>query len=727
MSGGRPAFTLASATGGEDAMKQVLIRDGRAVVEEVPAPAPGPGEILVAVRASCVSAGTEGAGLAMSALPLYRRALKQPDHVRRVIEMARDQGVMATWEKVKGKLDAGLPTGYSAAGTITAIGDAVEGFQVGDRVAAAGAGIANHAEIIAVPVNLAVRLPEGLDWGAAATVTLGAIALQGVRRANPTLGETMVVIGLGFLGQLSVQMLVANGCRIVGVDPDPARRALALATGAFAALDPAEDVAGALARVTDGFGADAALICAAAPSDSIVAQAAQCCRRKGRVVLVGDVGLNLKRGDFYAKEIDFLISCSYGPGRYDPLFEQGGRDYPLPYVRWTETRNMEAYLRLLAEGRVRLEPLAPKVFPIAEAEAAYQALKGEARPLVALLDYPASESAGARTVAARPARPARPGAVGVGIIGAGSFVQGVHVPSLLALPQHFAVKGVCARSGTTARQVADRAGALYATTDPEKVLADPEIGLVVIGTRHDLHGSLTLRALEAGKAVLVEKPLCLTEAELAAIEDFYAQNPDGPLLLTGFNRRFSPAARRLGELLAGRTTPLVVSYRMNAGYLPADHWTQGPEGGGRNIGEACHIYDLFCALTGAVPVSVQATAIRAEGKQWRTDDNFAATLAFADGSVCTLAYTALGAKGHPKERMDLFADGMALNLDDYKSLSVAGRKAKGWSGGQDKGHRALMAALGEGLKTGVWPIPLDQQIAATRASFTIQRLVTGNP
>jgi len=704
-------------------MKQVLIRSGNALVEEVPAPVAGPGEILVAVAASCVSVGTEASSLSLSGMPLYRRALKQPQHVKRVLEIAREQGVRAAVERVRGKVEAGAPTGYSAAGTVIAVGDRVEAFRVGDRVACAGAGIANHAQFIAVPVNLAARLPDGLEFADACTVTLGAIALQGVRRAAPTLGETFVVIGLGILGLLTVQMLRANGVRVIGIDPDAGRRDIARAVGAVAALDPGEDVSGAVGRRTGGFGADAAVICAASPSHAIVAQAAQSCRKKGRVILVGDVGLNLDRADFYAKELDFLISCSYGPGRYDPVFEQGGQDYPLPYVRWTETRNMEAYLGLLADGSVRLAPLAPQSYPVEEAPAAYRALKGEGeKPLLVLLSYP-PQGDPIRRVSVRAARPGRSGAVGVGILGAGSFLQAVHIPNMLAMPDRFSIRAVMNRTGASAKAVAERVGAAYAATDADAILGDPDIGLVVIGTRHDMHGPLVLAALRAGKAVLVEKPLCLTAGELAAIEEFYRARSEGPLLLTGFNRRFSPAVCRLGEVLAGRTTPIMASYRMNAGFLSADHWTQSPEGGGRNLGEACHIYDLFCALTGSLPTRVEAQAIRAEGRQWRSDDNFSATLTFADGSVCSLLYTALGTKEHPKERMEVFADGVVASLDDYRALAVAGRRVKGWQGNQDKGHKALMAALARGLADGQWPIPLEHQLAATRAALAVQDMI----
>lgn len=698
-------------------MKQVLIRGGGVVVEDVPAPAAGPRSVLVRVEWSCVSAGTESASVAMSALPLYRRALKQPEHARRAIEIARTEGFVRTYKRVRGQLAAGLPTGYSAAGVVVDAGAEVEGFAVGDRVACAGAGIANHAELIDVPVNLVVRVPEDVSLDDASTVTLGAIALQGIRRAAPTLGESVGVIGLGILGQLTVQMLRANGCRVLATDLDAERVAQAVAHGAE---DATGDFAERCRSLTGGFGADAVIVTAATASSEPMHDAAQACRRKGRVVIVGDVGLDLRRGDLYAKELDVVMSTSYGPGRYDDVYELEGRDYPIGYVRWTENRNMAEYLRLLADGAVRLGDLTRRTFAVDDAQQAYESLKGADKPLLALLEYPERDDAATRTVRLRRLAP-RPGVVRVALVGAGGFAQGSHVPNLLKLRDRFELRAVVSRTGSTAKAVADRAEAAYATTDLEEVLADGDIDLVLISTRHDLHAEQTLRALTAGKHVFVEKPTALNEAELSQIEAFYADR-DGPLLMTGFNRRFSPAAVHARAALAVRTTPLVAEYRMNAGYIPLDHWVHGPEGGGRNIGEACHVYDLFDSLVGDVEVeSVTARGIRADGTRLAANDNFVATVAYADGSVCTLTYTALGNRDHPKERMEVFADGMVIALDDYKTLSVAGR-GSGWRGTtQQKGHVEELEALARALRDGgAWPISLDEQLRAMRIAFAVE-------
>lgn len=703
-------------------MKQVLIRGGSVAVEDVPAPQASPRSILVRVEHSCVSVGTELTSVRMSGLPLYKRALKQPHHAKKVLDIAKNEGFARTYKRVRGMLAAGLPTGYSAAGTVIAVGDQVDGFRAGDRVACAGAGIANHAELIDVPVNLAVRIPDGLGTGAASTVTLGAIALQGVRRVQPTLGESVAVVGLGILGQLAVQLLHASGARVIGSDLDPRRIETARAHGLAHGIGPGEDFPARVHELTDGFGADAVLITAATESDEVVRQAMQACRKKGRVVLVGDVGLHLQRADMYEKELDFLISTSYGPGRYDDVYELEGQDYPIGYVRWTENRNMEEYLRLLADGRVSLDGLGQQEFPVDDAEAAYESLKsGDERPLLVLLSYPERAEASTRTTRLRTLAP-KQGKIGVALVGAGAFAQGQHLPNLIKLREHYELRAVVSRTGATAKAVAARAEAGYATTDLDEALGDDAIDLVLISTRHDTHAALTLRALEAGKAVFVEKPLALTEAELDAISGFYESRADGPLLQTGFNRRFSPAAAKLRELLAGRTSPLVANYRMNAGYIPLDHWVHGPEGGGRNIGEACHVYDLFDFLVGAEETAVQAQAIAAESRHWAANDNFVATIGYADGSVCTLTYTALGHRDHPKERLDVYAAGRVLTLDDYKSLSVDGG-GSGWrSTTVQKGHVEELQELARALREGgPWPIPLEQQLQATRISFAVER------
>ena len=700
-------------------MKQVLVRGGAVVVEEVPAPGVERRSVLMRVEWSCVSVGTELSSVAMSGLPLYRRALKQPDHARRVLEIARNEGFVRTYKRVRGQLAAGLPTGYSAAGVVVEIGDEVTGFRVGDRVACAGAGIANHSELIVVPVNLAVKVPDALGLDYASTVTLGAIALQGVRRAAPTLGETVGVVGLGVLGQLTVQLLVANGCRVVASDVDTRRIALAVEHGA---ADGGGDFPSRARDLTDGFGADAVIVTAATASSQVVHQAAQACRKKGRVVIVGDVGLELRRSDLYEKELDVVISTSYGPGRYDPVYETEGHDYPIGYVRWTENRNMEEYLRLLATGGVELARLPQERHEVDEAPAAYEALRREdERPMLVLLSYPQREEAQARSTPLRRAQ-AGHGRIRVALVGAGAFARASHVPNLLRLREAYVVRCVMSRTGSVAKAVADRAEAAYATTDYRQVLEDEDVDLVLIATRHDLHGRLAVEALRAGKNVFVEKPLALDEQELRAVEDFYAGR-DGPLLMTGFNRRFSPAVTRARQLLTARSSPLVADYRMNAGYMPPDHWVHGPEGGGRNIGEACHVYDVFDALTQADVASVTARSI-APGRRFLATDNFVATIAYEDGSVCALTYTALGHRDHPKERLEVFADGTVIALDDYKSLSVAGRGRDWRSGTQQKGHREELEALAATLREGgPWPISLEEQLRAMRIAFAVEEQI----
>ncbi|MGE0751912.1 MAG: bi-domain-containing oxidoreductase [Variibacter sp.] len=704
-------------------MKQVLIKGGGVVVQDVPAPTVGARNILVQVRHSCVSVGTEMSSVKMSGLPLYRRALKQPHHVKRALKLMADNGVKRTYDMIKGRLDAGLPAGYSAAGEVVAVGDEVNEFKPGDIVACAGAGIANHAELIDVPVNLANLVPEGLDTELASTVTLGAIAMQGVRRANPTFGETIVVIGLGILGQITAQLLKAAGCVVIGTDVDPQRVAIARANGMDHGLTPAD---GALAeRVTqlsNGFGADGVIITAASQSSEIVAQAFQACRRKGRVVLVGDVGLNIDRNDMYVKELDFLISTSYGPGRYDPVYEEEGRDYPLAYVRWTENRNMQEYLRLLSTGALTFANMPREVFPVSEATQAYESLKSPAKPLLVVLRYPRREEAAAPSVVLREARAPHSGKVRLALCGAGGFALGMHLPNLAKLTDDFQLTTVMSRTGANAVMAANRFGAAKATTDFDEVLSDPDIDLVLIATRHDQHAAMALKALAAGKHVFVEKPLAIHEAQLAEIEEFFRTHTSTPVLMTGFNRRFSPGIAALQPLLRARKTPLIANYRMNAGFIANDHWVHGPQGGGRNIGEACHIYDLFNALTGSSYEQVDATSIVPNSKHWRRDDNFVATARYRDGSVCTLTYTALGDKSYAKERCEIFADGKVYSLDDFKSVAVSTARKPLWKSWTiEKGQREELQALAKAIRDGgAWPISLEDQIAATRMSFEVE-------
>ena len=710
-------------------MKQVLLLGGRAVVEEVPAPGVSDRNILVRVHYSCISVGTELAGMrAME--PLYKRALKQPEKVVRGLHMIREQGLSRTVNHIRGMTACGQPTGYSAAGEVIAIGSLVNSFAIGDRVACAGANIANHAEIIDVPINLAVRLPDDVSFDEASTVTIGAIALQGIRRLAPTLAETVVVIGLGILGQLTVQMLKANGCRVLGIDLDSSRIATAILSGVEIGMNAADE--GIVERIhwlTEGMGADAVVVTAAAPSDHhVISQAMHICRKKGRVVLVGDVGLNLKREDFYRKELDFYISTSYGPGRYDPYYEEGGQDYPLPYVRWTEQRNMGAYLALLADRKINLQVLKPKVLTINDASKAYELLCSEKETLLVLLQYPMRESSTYRSVKVQSATTqSQKSKLGVALIGAGNFAQSTHLPNLLTLSDSNNLRWIVSRTGSNAYSVAKRYNVPMAGTDYDAVLSSPDVDLVIITTRHDLHASMTLQALEAGKHVFVEKPLALNEVELTQIENFYANGIcQKPLLMTGFNRRFSPLIEQIVSILKHRFGPMMISYRMNAGAIPADSWVHAAEGGGRNIGEACHVYDLFALLTGATPVSVKASALGNLPAGFRSNENFNAVITYSDGSVCSLLYSSLGSKKHSKECMDIYCDQQVISLDNYRSVSYVGSQSKEWiNRTTDKGHMEELRQLLHSLKhTGDWPISLLDQVNATRVALEVEQALS---
>jgi len=713
-------------------MKQVLVRSGEVVVEDVPTPTAEPGTVLVAVAHSAVSVGTELSGVRASGTPLWKRALAQPENVRRVVDMVLSEGLTKTRDIVQGKLQSAAQTGYSAAGVVAELGEGVTDLAVGQHVACAGAGLANHAEVIAVPRNLVVPVPDGVPSAQAATVTLGAIAMQGVRRAEPTLGETFVVIGLGILGQLTVQMLQANGCRVFGSDLDAQRVERAVGLGMEGELGTGlEASVEAILRLTEGHGADGVIITAAAPSNEIVSTAFKLCRKKGRVVLVGDVGLDIDRADMYEKELDFLISTSYGPGRYDAAYEEHGLDYPVGYVRWTENRNMAEYLRMLAEGRMQVEPLTDAVYSIDEAPDAYAALQSGAgdAPLLVLLEYPSSAADRfSRRVLEPSVMPARDGQIRIAVIGAGGFAKTTHLPNLASLSDRYHLQAVVTRTGANAADVAKHYGADYSSTDFAAVIADADVDAVLVATRHDLHADMALRALEAGKHVLVEKPLVMNAAELAGVTAFFDGRESAPLLLTGFNRRFSPAARRLASLTRQRSAPMMIDYRMNAGYVPLDHWVHDPEqGGGRNVGEACHIYDLFTYLTGSRVTSVTARAIAPSGGKYVPSDNFSMTAAFEDGSVATLTYTAMGSPDHPKEQMELFCDGVVYTLNDYRSLDVAGSSAEGVrTQTPDKGHRAELIAFADAIRDGSEsPIPLWQQVQAMEIAFLVEDALSG--
>lgn len=709
-------------------MRQVLIKQGIAGIEDVPAPLVEPGTLIVAVVNSCISIGTELSGIKTSSLPLWKRALKDPGKIKKGLDMVIQHGLSHTKNVLEGTFNTGNPSGYSASGIVLEVGEGITDIFPGDRVACAGSQCAFHAEIIRVPRNLTVRVPESVNFQEASTVTLGAIALQGVRRAQPTLGETFVVLGLGILGQITAQLLKANGCKVIGIDIDPARIEKSLTLGSDWGVHPdnGSDIEQVI-RLTDGIGADGVIITAASPSDSIVSTAFKMCRKKGRVVLVGDVGLNLNRADFYQKELDFFISSSYGPGRYDRNYEEAGLDYPVPFVRWTENRNMAEYLYLVSTKKVRIKELVEAVFPIEKVTEAYEACKRDTdRPLIVLLEYPGQQNN--RTLEYRvlttKAKVSDKTKVKIGLIGAGGFAKGMHLPNIQALNDMFQLFAVASRTGHNALAVAKQYSAKYATTDFKQIINDPEIDAVLIATRHNLHAEMTLAALKAGKHVLVEKPLALTVKELEEIKDFYEKGVSEslPLLLTGYNRRFSPFCRQIFSILYNRTNPMIINYRMNAGYIPLDNWVHGAEGGGRNKGEACHIYDLFTFFTQSKVTDIKVQSITPKTNYYSNRDNFQTVISFSDGSIATLTYTALGAKDYPKEQMDIYFDGKVIHLNDYKSLSIAGFNHKGLETSiVDKGQKDELIAFGNAiLKGGDWPIPLWQQIQTVEISCEVE-------
>jgi len=713
-------------------MKQILIKRGVAYTSEVPVPRLENNEILVKLHISCLSIGTELSGLRGSAAPIWKKALAQPEKAITALKMAGDIGLRRTWSLIEEKKEAEYVTGYSAAGVVVAVGSDIKDLVIGDRVACAGAQYAYHAEYIRVVRNLCVPLPEGLDFDAASTVTLGAIALQGVRRAQPTLGETFVVVGLGILGQLAAQMLRANGCRVIGMDPDQGRIDKALSMGMKYGLHPDNVDADTVARMTDGAGADGVIIAAATMSDTVVSNAFNMCRKKGRVVLVGDVGLNLNRDDFYTKEIDFLISTSYGPGRYDQRYEEQGLDYPISYVRWTENRNMAEYLRLIVGGQVQINPLVAARYPIEEATDAYAAIGGADKPLVALLTYPQIVEKNAisnRNLNLKTAPRGSEGKIRMALIGAGSFARSSHLPNIQKLSDIFHLRAVVNRTGPSVKAVGKQFGADYVSTDPEDVLTDPEVDAVLIATRHHLHGSLVLAALKAGKHVLVEKPLTLSKNELDDLQKFYVEGitvaggHSKPILLTGYNRRFSPHLQQMHQLLERRTAPFIINYRMNAGFIPSEHWVHGPEGGGRNLGEACHIYDLFTFLADAEVTSLSVHAIKPSARHYGRNDNFVATFSFADGSVANLVYTSLGHNNVHKETADLYVDGKIAILDDYRSLTVHGTGKSLQTRLQDKGLMIELELFAKGIQTGEWPIPWWQQVQVSKMAFAVEKMI----
>lgn len=713
-------------------MRQILqsLRTGATEVADVPCPSVRHGELLIRTRRTLVSSGTERSLVEFGKAGWIAKAQQQPDRVRLVLEKMKTDGVLTTLEAVLGKLDQPLPLGYCNVGTAMGVGAGVTGFERGDRVASNG----KHAEVVSVPANLCAKVPASVSDDEAAFTVLGAIALQGIRLIRPTLGEAVVVTGVGLIGLVTIQLLRAHGCRVLGIDFDADKLALARQFGADVVnLAGGEDPLAAAAEFSRGRGVDAVIITASTRSNDPVRQAARMCRKRGRIVLVGVTGLELSRADFFEKELTFQVSCSYGPGRYDPTYEEKGIDYPIGFVRWTEQRNFEAVLDMMADGRLDVKPLISHRIAIENAKEAYALVGGSEASLGILLQFASADERPdevlrrATVTLARPT--AAPGsAARLAFVGSGNYATSVLIP---AFKKAGAVLVTIASSGgVSGFHAARKFGSLETTTDTDRVFTESSSNVVVISTRHDSHAALVSKALAAGKHVFVEKPLALSLPELEQVERSYeAAYAAGhqPLLMIGFNRRFAPHVQRMKSLLDSVKEPKALVMTVNAGEIPLAHWTQDPlVGGGRIIGEGCHFIDLLRFLAGARIVGFDATALGKVRPGTAVDDKVGITLRFADGSIGTILYLANGHKSFPKERLEVFAGGKVLQLDNFRRLNGYGWP--GFSGmrlwRQDKGQRACAAAFVRAVQLGgMSPIPFDEAIEVGRVAIQIGELL----
>ena len=700
------------------------MKSGQVAAYDVPAPELQEGGILVRTAFSAISSGTEKAAVEAGRKSLFGKAMARPDLVKQVLEYAQANGVAAARQKVQARLETLSALGYSCSGFVLEAGAGVTDFQPGDRVACAGTGYATHGEINFVPANLAVRVPDNVGLEAAALTTIGAIAVQGVRQANVTFGETVAVIGAGLVGILAIQVLRAAGCRVIAIDISSERAAQAMSFGAHLGLSTSDPGLEGVVASFSRYGVDAALITAASRSADPLELAAKLLRDRGRISVVGDVGMGVSRTNMYSKEISLAMSRSYGPGRYDSRYEEAGQDYPIGYVRWTEKRNMEAFLDLLSSGALQLEPLLAHRFSVEEGAKAYAAVESGA--YTGIIDYHAhgDERAAKPILPARAVQPRAKDKLRVGCIGAGAFARGVIFPHLRS-SRGLILESVATSTGAAAASV--RAGfGFLAAESPSELLANPNLDAVFILTRHNSHGAYVKSALERGKRVFVEKPLAVNREQLETVRTAYAKElteKQSPFLMVGFNRRFSPLTEKLMDFFTSRTEPMLVHIRCNAGFIPRDSWIQNPENGGRIIGELCHFLDWARAVVGCSMQTVTAAALPDAGRYHR--DNLSATISFRDGSLANLLYLANGDRAVAKEYFEVFCGGSIARMDDFKTLSLSrDGKTKTFKGGRDKGHRREMDLTIEAMEQGKdAPIPFAELIEVTEAAFAIEEAI----
>lgn len=712
-------------------MKQVFLKRKEVIVEDIPLPLCNENEVLVANAYSAISVGTERSVVTQGKGPSVISVLKSTALMKKALGYVKKKGVREAVSAVRERREAFAPLGYSSAGVVMAVGKNVADINLGDRVACAGGGKANHAEVVAVPRNLVAKISEGVSFEEASFTTLGAIAMHGIRRAGRQFGETIVILGVGLLGQLAAQIAKAAGHKVIVIDKDSERVELAKKISANLGLVVGKhDIEKEVLYYTNGIGADAVVIYAATLSSEPANLAMSLARKKGRIVVVGDVGMSLKRLPFYERELDFLMSRSYGPGRYDPLYEEKGIDYPIGYVRWTENRNMQAFLDLLKNGKVNVEPLISAVFPVEEAEEAYELIvKGGKKPLGVLLKYDSSKhfTTTGKVISVKRAIEISPriieDKINVALVGAGRFAKVTLLPLMSKIPD-YNLRAVCSTTGINAKEVALKYNAEYYTTDYKEILEDENIDLAIITTPHNLHYQMIIDAAKAEKAIYVEKPMCLSEEELDEIVKAIAKTRIP--LVVGFNRRYAPLATRAKELLKQKHRPYLVNYRVNAGFVPRTHWVQDPEvGGGRIVGECCHCFDFFNYIIESEVESIRALGIPANNTTVISNDNVVGTIKWADGSLATLAYTALGHSDLPKERIEIYADRSSIVIDDFKNMELYGFKGKGIRiKRQDKGHYQELVELAKLLKNEKSNIVSFQEcVKAMKITFKIEKLL----
>lgn len=690
-------------------MKQIIqdIKSGQTILEEVPVPQVKPGSVLIQTTCTLVSLGTERMLVEFGKANLIEKARQQPDKVKQVLDKIKTDGLQPTLEAVFNKLGQPLPLGYCNVGKVVAVGKGVTDLVIGDRVASNG----NHAEYVCVPKNLVAKIPENVSDEEAAFTVIGSIGLQGIRLLNPQLGETVVVIGLGLIGLVTAELLKANGCRVVGIDYDQQKVDLAKTKGIIA-VNPAQGVDSVrfVEELTESVGADGVLITASAKSNDVIHQACEMSRKRGRIVLVGVIGLDIRRDDFYKKELSFQVSCSYGPGRYDENYEVKGQDYPLPFVRWTEKRNFEAILQTISSGKLEVKSLITEEVSLEN----YLAIYGDMRKqgsIASILKFPVDSEM--QTVVAVNTK-AFDGSRGqIGIIGAGNFTSATVLPALVKAKAH--IKYIASAQGLSAKILAKKVGAANATSDYKEILKDKDVDLVLITTRHNLHASMILETLQAKKHVFVEKPLCLNEQQLKEITVAYG-NASGVTLTVGFNRRFSPFAVKMRKLIGEGPKNIVAT--MNAGFIPTEVWVHDLEvGGGRIIGEACHFIDLCSYLAGSRVTAVCMNALGMNPQE--NTDNASILLRYENGSNAVINYFANGSKSYSKERVEVFAQERILILDNWRKLTGYGIKGfSSMSSGMDKGHKNQFALLNDRIINGGEAlISFESIVNTTKASF----------